>query len=110
MRSLTCGDGALDKAPCVLPGTTPTMGFYLGFETNTINLDETHILFSCGKVEIDKTGAEITLTDEGMKCLLSEDETNSFIVPQLNIQLVVAFYNGRIAKSNVMKARVGRVL
>lgn len=110
MRSLTCGDGALDIAPCVLPGTTPTMAFTIDFDTSLINLDETHIIFSCGKTEIDKSGSDIVLGDDYIRTTLSEDETNMFNNPQLNIQITITFSNGKIAKSDIMYARVGRVL
>lgn len=110
MRSLTCGDKAISMAPCILPGTTPTLAFTIDFDTSLIDLDNTHIIFSCGETRMDKSGAEISLGDNYIRVGLSEDETNGFKAPQLNMQLVIAFSNGKIAKSNIMYAVVGKVL
>lgn len=110
MRSLTCGDGKLDMVPCILPGTTPTLAFALDFDTSSIDLDKTHIIFVCDKIKIDKNGANLTLGDNYIKTMLLEEETNSFDNPQLNMQIVITFNNGKIAKSNIMYARVGKVL
>ena len=102
-------------------GTTPQQVF-----TTSIDLTTAEVLYitykQAGKIRIEKTIDDCTITSTSVSTILTQEETLQLIqdetvllngkseTPDVEIQIRARLANGEVVRSNIMVSDVGRIL
>ena len=95
----------------IFKGTTPTFNFNVCLDTSLVDIENTHVIFTSGRVIVDKSGTDDIIIGDGvMSCSLTQEETMSFTGSQVNIQILVSMSNGQKPASLIMTIPVSSTL
>ena len=108
--AFACGLNCDKELDMVFRGTTPTFNFSVCLDTSLVDLENTHIVFTSGPGLVDKSGDDITISDQTLSCTLTQDDTMSFKGRQVNIQILVSMTSGQKPASSIMTIPVSSTL
>lgn len=94
----------------IFKGSTPIFNFNVCLETDDIDLENTHIVFTSGPTVIDKFGDDIEINDGMLTCSLTTEDTMSLKANQVNIQVLATMKNGQKPASIIMTVPVSSTL
>lgn len=101
--AVTCNLDCSKDLDIVFRGATPKFSFNVCLNTDIIDLDNSHIMFTSGAGKVDKSGVDIVVEQQGvLSCSLTQEETMSFTASQVNIQILVSMNNGQKPASLIM--------
>ena len=77
--AVTCNLDCSKDLDIVFRGATPKFSFNVCLDTDIIDLDNSHIMFTSGAGKVDKSGVDIVVEQQGvLSCSLTQEETMSF--------------------------------
>lgn len=108
--AVTCDLDCSKDLDIVFRGTTPKFNFNVCLDTDIIDLDNSHIMFTSGSGKVDKSGLDITIEQGALSCSLTQEETMSFTGGQVNIQILITTKNGQKPVSTIWAIPVSSTL
>lgn len=109
--AVTCNLDCSKDLDIVFRGATPKFNFNVCLDTDIIDLDNSHIMFTSGAGKVDKSGVDIVVEQQGvLSCSLTQEETMSFTANQVNIQILITTKNGQKPVSIIWAIPVSNTL
>lgn len=109
--AVTCNLDCSKDLDIVFRGATPKFNFNVCLDTDIIDLDNSHIMFTSGAGKVDKSGTDIVVEQQGvLSCSLTQEETMSFTANQVNIQILITTKNGQKPVSIIWAIPVSNTL
>lgn len=89
-------------------GTTPTNTFNVDVDLTGATVFVTYE--QNGKTLVEKTGSDLTITEDSISLVLSQEETLAFRPGPVNIQIRYVDAFGTADASNIIKTTVDRII
>lgn len=99
-----------DSVDIIYKGTTPIFTFKLCFDTELLDIENTHIVFVSGSAKVDKSGDDLLTKDTLISCELTQDDTMSFNGSQVNIQILATLKNKQKPASEIVAIDISETL
>ena len=92
---VSCKLDCNEQLNIIYRGSTPSFNFNVCLDTDLVDLENTHIMFTSGEGKVDKSASDIVISNGTLSCTLTQDETMSFTASQVNIQILVTMKSGQ---------------
>lgn len=89
-------------------GSTPVNTFDVDIDLTGATVYITYV--QNGKVVVEKSGGDVTITADTLSCTLTQEETLAFANGDVEIQIGYVFPDGTADRSDIIRTKAERIL